>query len=146
MAYQAQWGPKGFLVSAEKIVTFSGFSTSIELNEDSQNDTSGSATTNTTSKKKQTINMSVTYVRAAGTDPREQFYEWEKLVGKAYALYIGGERFGPKYSQLKKVDLSDVQLSNSGTFLMATLSLSFEEHEGNYVPTAKDKLLYKRIG
>lgn len=128
MIYQAQWGPKGFVVSANQIITFTGFSTSIELNEDSQNDTSTSATTNTKSKKKQTINMSVTYVRAAGTDPREQFESWANLVGESHSLYIAGKRFGPQFFQLKKIDLSNVQMSNDGTFLMATLALSFEEN------------------
>lgn len=128
MNYLAQWGPKGFLVSPEKIVTFNGFSTSIELNDDSQNDTSGKAPTNTKGKKKQIINMSITYVRSAGVDPRGQFEEWESLVGKANPLYIGGKRFGPENIQLKKIDLSGLQLANDGTFLTATIAVSFEEY------------------
>lgn len=128
MNYLAQWGPKGFLVSPEKIVTFNGFSTSIELSDDSQNDTSGKAPTNTKGKKKQIINMSITYVRSAGVDPRGQFEEWESLVGKANPLYIGGKRFGPENIQLKKIDLSGLQLANDGTFLTATIAVSFEEY------------------
>lgn len=128
MGYIAQWGPKGFLVSPEKIVTFEGFSTSIEMNDDSQNDTSGKAPTNTTGKKKQVINLSITYVRAAGVDPRAQFEEWAGLVGSASTLYIGEKQFGPRFLQLKKVDLSDLRLSNDGTFLMVTIAVSFEEY------------------
>jgi hypothetical protein len=128
MSYLARWGSKGFLVSPEKIVTFDGLSTSVELKDDSQDDTSGKAPTNTTGKKKQIINLSITYVRAAGVDPRGQFEEWRLLVGKFYGLYIEGKRFGPLYLQLKKVDLSGVRLANDGTFLMATVAVSFEEY------------------
>ena len=127
MGYLAQWGPKGFIISPEKIVTFDGLATSIELEDDSQDDTSGKAPTNTTGKKKQVINMSITYVRAAGVDPRGQFEEWESLVGESNRLYIGGKRFGPSYVKLKKVDLSGVRLANDGKFLMATVAVSFEE-------------------
>ena len=91
MAYQAQWGPKGFLVSPEKIVTFDGFSTSIELNEESGSDTSGTPPTNTTGRKPQSVNLSITYVRAAGVDPRAQFEQWSTLVGLAYPFYISGK-------------------------------------------------------
>lgn len=128
--YLAQWGPKGFIVSPDKIVTFDGFSTSIELSDDSQNDTSGKAPTNTKGKKKQIINMSISYIMAAGVDPRGQFEEWESLVGAAHPLYIGGKLFGPDNVQLKKIDLSGLHLANDGTFLTATIAVSFEE----YVP------------
>lgn len=133
MKYQAQWGPKGFLVSPEKIVTFDGFSTSIELNDDSENDTSGTTPTNAKGIKPQNINLSITYARAAGVDPRAQFEEWSSLVGQKYPFYIAGKRFGPGSLRLKKVDLSDLQLSNDGTFLNCTVAVSFEE----YTPTKK---------
>lgn len=135
MEYQAKWGTKGFLISAEKIVTFDGFSTSVELDESDQN-----------VKKKQTINMSVTYVKAAGTDPRSQFTDWETLVGDTHPLYISGRRFGPPGIQLKKVDLSGVKLSNDGTFLMATIALSFEEHAIPKASDARKNLQYKNYG
>ncbi len=131
MKFQAQWGPKGFLVTPEKIVTFDGFSTSIELNEDSENDTSGTPPTNTKGRKPQSVNLSITYIRAAGVDPRGQFDEWSSLVGKAYPFYISGKRFGPESLRLKKVDLSDLWLSNDGSFLRCTIAVSFDE----YTPT-----------
>lgn len=128
MGYIAQWGPKGFIVSPEKIITFDGFSTSIELNEDSENDTSGKSPTNTKGIKPLTVNLSITYVRAAGVDPRAQFEEWTSLVGQAYPLYIGGKLFGPEYLKLKKIDLSGVRLNHDGIFLSATVAASFDEY------------------
>lgn len=128
MDYLAQWGPKGFLVSPDKIVTFDGFSTSIELNESSEKVTSGKTNTSSKGKKAQGINLSIKYIRAAGVDPRAQFEEWSSLVGQAYPLYIGGELFGPDNIMLKKVDLSGLQLHIDGTFLAATVAVSFEEY------------------
>lgn len=138
MKYQAQWGPKGFLISPEKIVTFDGFSTSIELNDDSGNDTSGTPPTNTTGRKPQNINLSITYIRAAGVDPRAQFEEWTSLVGKAYPFYISGKRFGPEQLQLKKIDLSGLKLSNDGSFLSCTVAVSLEEYTGVKTTTGKN--------
>lgn len=120
MDYQAKWGPKGFIVSPDKIVTFNGFSTSIEMNDENKNDTSG--------RKLQTIKLSINYIRAAGVDPRAQFEEWSSLVGQAYPLYIGGQLFGPDNIMLKKVDLSGLELRNDGTFLAATVAVSFDEY------------------
>jgi hypothetical protein len=126
--YMAKWGPKGFLVSPEKIVTFDGFSTSIALKSDSTNDTSGTAPTNTKGREPQTVSMSINYVRAAGVDPRGQFDEWSSLVGQAYPLYIGDDPFGPEFLMLTKVDLSDLQLAPDGKFISAKIAVSFDEY------------------
>lgn len=126
--YMAQWGPKGFLVSPEKIVTFDGFSTSIALKTDNSEDTSGTSPTNTKGKEKQTVSMSINYIRAAGVDPRAQFEEWGSLVGSAYPLYIGDKQFGPDLLMLTKVDVSDLQLSSKGEFISVKLAVSFDEY------------------
>lgn len=126
--YMAKWGPKGFLVSPEKIVTFDGFSTSISLKNDNANDTSGTAPTNTKGREPQTVSMSINYVRAAGVDPRAQFDEWSSLVGQAYPLYIGDVLFGPDLLMLTKVDLSDLQLTSDGRFISAKVAVSFDEY------------------
>lgn len=128
MGYMAKWGPKGFLVSKSKIVPLLDLKTSLTLKEDSENDTSGTPPTNTRGRDLQPITFSTTYARAAGTDPRAQFAEWEKLLGMYYPLLIGGKRFGPKYLKLKNVDMSNVQMSPTGEFLVATISLTFEEY------------------
>lgn len=132
--YMAKWGPKGFLVSPEKIVTFDGFSTSIALKSDSASDTSGQAPTNTKGREPQTVSMSINYVRAAGVDPRAQFEEWSSLVGQYYPLYIGDTIFGPEYLMLTKVDLSDLQLATNGSFISAKIAVSFDEYT---LPKAK---------
>lgn len=127
MSYMATWGPKGFIVSDQKIAVLQGLSTSLTLKEDSENDTSGTQPTNTRGRELRPISFSVTYMAAAGVDPRAQIEEWESLLGEAYPLMIGGRRFGPPKMKLKQVDSSDIRLTNSGGMICATVSLSFEE-------------------
>ena len=126
--YLATWGPKGFLVSPNMIVPFADFKTSYTLKADSENDTSGTAPTNTRGRELQPMSFSTTYLRAAGTDPQAQIKEWESLLGSAYPLYIRGQRFGPAKMMLTQVDVSNVEFSNSGLFLKATISITLKEY------------------
>lgn len=132
MGYIAQWGPKGFLISPSKIVTLEGLQTSVSLKSDSENDTSGTARTNTRGLQLRPVSFSVTYTRATGTDPRAQLEEWESLVGQSHPLYIGSKRFGPSSLLLKQVTASDYVLSPAGDILSVTISVSMEEEsKGN---------------
>lgn len=128
MGYMARWGPKGFLVSKSKIVPMIDLKTSLTLKEDSENDTSGTPPKNTRGRELQPLTFSTIYTKAAGTDPRAQFAEWEKLLGMYYPLIIGGRRFGPQYLKLKGVEMSNVQITPAGEILMATILLTFEEY------------------
>ena len=127
MSYMARWGPKGFLVSPTKIVTLDDLNTSVSLKSDSENDTSGTSPTNTRGLLLQPVSFSVTYIRAAGTNPRAQLDEWNNLVGQSNPLYIGGKRFGPNSLILKQVDAADFVLSPNGEILSVTISISLEE-------------------
>ena len=128
MEYTALWGPKGFIISPSKIVPLMNLSTSFSVKTDNGNDTSGTATTNTRGRELQSVSLSTLYVRGAGVDPRGQIAEWEAQVGKAYPLYIQGQRFGPSKLMLKSVDVSDILMTNSGKFLQCAVSLKFEEY------------------
>lgn len=130
MSNMAIWGPKGFLISPTKIVTLDNFATTVELKSDSENDTSGKSPTNTRGLLPQVIEFSVTYTRAAGTDPRAQLEEWQSLVGEMYPLYIGDKRFGPAYLILKAVNSEDYVFSAKGDILSVTIRISLEEYTG----------------
>lgn len=137
MEYTAQWGPKGFLVSASKIVPLMGLQTTVAVKSETQNDTSGTAKTNVTGRELQKVSLSTYYMRAAGVDPRAQLEEWEALVGQINTLYIGGKRFGPAQLMLKSVAESEIQTTNDGKFLTAKVDLSFEEYDnGSTTSTA----------
>ena len=128
MNYTALWGPKGFIVSPSKIVPLLGLSTGFAVKADNGNDATSAATTNIKGRELQSISLSTLYVRGAGVDPRGQIAEWEAQVGKAYPLYIEGQRFGPKKLMLKSVNVSDILLTNTGKFLQAAVALNFEEY------------------
>ena len=128
MEYTALWGPKGFIVSPEKIVPLNDLVTSIALKQDNGTDTSGTSPTNTKGKEPQTISLSTTYVKSAGVDPRSQIDEWTAEVGNAYTLYIGGVQFGPSKLKLTKVDVTNILLSPKGTFLSVKVAVTLEEY------------------
>lgn len=128
MEYTALWGPKGFIVSPTKIVPLLDLATSFAVKTDNGNDANGTAATNQRGRELQQVSLSTLYVRGAGVDPRGQIAEWEAVVGKAYPLYIQGQRFGPAKLLLKSVDVSDILLSNTGKFLQCAVSLNFEEY------------------
>lgn len=128
MQYMARWGPKGFLVSPTKIVSFNGFSTSLTLKADSENDTSGTAPTNTRGRELRPISFETVYLAAAGVDPRGQVEEWEAQLGNSYPLYIGEKRFGPAKMTLTGVSTSEVQMTASGAWLSCKIALTLEEY------------------
>ena len=82
--YQCRWGPKGFIISPDKIVPLVGLSTSLTLKADSENDTSGTQPTNTRGRELRPMSFSVPYYAAAGVDPRDQIRQWEAELGNAY--------------------------------------------------------------
>ena len=128
MEYTARWGNKGFCVTPDKIVPFTGFMTDVALKKDNGVDTSGTAPTNTRGRELQTISFSTTYLRSAGVDPRAQLEEWEGEIGKSYPLYIGGERFGPEKMTLINVGATDLKLTPKGVFLAITVNITLEEY------------------
>lgn len=128
MGYQARWGPKGFIISPNKIVPLTGLSTSLTLKADSENDTSGTQPTNTRGRELRPITFSVPYYAAAGVDPRDQIRQWEAELGKAYPFLIEGKKFGADKMKLTNVETSDIQLSNSGKFISCVISITLEEY------------------
>ena len=139
MGYQARWGPKGFIISPNKIVPLTGLSTSLTLKEDSENDTSGTQPTNTRGRELRPITFSVPYYAAAGVDPRDQIRQWEAELGKSYPFLIEGKKFGADKMKLTNVETSDIQLSNSGQFISCVISITLEE----YSEGKKSKLVGK---
>lgn len=128
MEYYARWGPKGFTISSWRLALLEGFTTSLTLKEDSENDTSGTQPTNTRGRELRPITFSVTYLRAAGMDPRDQIDQWEKELGNAYPMIIGGQRFGPEKMKLTGVESSDFLFGPNGEILQVRVSITLEEY------------------
>ena len=127
MSYMAQWGPKGFAVSPSQIVALQNLTTSITLKTDSENDTSGTAPTNTRGLELQPVTFSATYRKATGSNPRVQWEEWKSLVGQKYPLYVGGNLFGPASLILQGISASAIDLSDTGEMTAITIDFTFEE-------------------
>ncbi|MFQ6954357.1 MAG: hypothetical protein ACLRSP_02185 [Flavonifractor plautii] len=128
MVFIARWGPKGFLTSPTKIVPFNGFTTSLTLKSDSENDTSGTAPTNTRGRELRPVSFETIYLAAAGVDPRAQVEEWESLLGQSYPLYIGEKRFGPSKMKLTSVSTSEVQTTATGKWISCKVAMTLEEY------------------
>lgn len=128
MRYTATWGPKGFIISEDKIVSLNDFSTSYALKTDTNEDTSGTPPTNTKGLELQEITLSTTYSAAMGTIPRAQIAEWKAQIGNSYPLYIKGKVFGPPKLQLIKVDVSDVVFLPDGGMFSCTISVTLREY------------------
>lgn len=128
MQYTAQWGPKGFLISPDKIVPFMNLTSSVSVKADAQNDTSGTSKTNTKGRELQPITFSTIYLLSAGVDPRAQVEEWEGLVGESNPLIVGGKRFGPAQLMLESVTSNEILMDNFGNFLQAKVDLTFKEY------------------
>lgn len=127
MGYMASWGPMGFIVSPQKIISLEKFTTSVTLKEDSENDTSGTPPTNTRGRELIPMSFSETCHASAGVDPLARYSLWSSLIGKSYPLLIGGRRIGPSRMKLKNVSMSDTDFTVSGDFIKATISITLEE-------------------
>ena len=128
--YTAQWGSKGFLVSPSKVVPLLNVGTGYARKSDTNEDTSGTPTTNTRGLELQTITLETRYLAGAGVDPRAQMEDWKKQFGQRHPLYINGQLFGPKLLELDSVDFSNILLDNLGRFLQVDVSITLVE----YVP------------
>lgn len=138
MGVMASWGPMTFKISPSGITALSGLTTGYNRKSDTNEDTSGQPTTNTRGLDLQNIQLDVSYIRGLGVDPRSMIDRWKSQFFKKYPLYVGGQRFGPKFLELDSVNVGSVILDNNGDFIQVDLSISLTE----YVPpetTASEK-------
>lgn len=122
----AQWGPKTFEVSTEKIVAFGELSTSLKLKKQTNNDDSGSAPTNVRAYELQPLSFDLPVSDAVGVDVRGEYEEWLTLVGEVYPFYLGGQPFGPDNLQLSAVDLTG-KVDGFGRIRHGVIKLDFSE-------------------
>ena len=126
MGYTARWGPKGFIISASKVVPLEDFKTSYSVKSDTNADTSGTPPTNTQGMELQPLDVSTRYLRALGTDPIGQITEWRAQLGKTWPFLLNGKQFGPKFT-LQSFEVADVMFSPAGEMIGCTIDLHFEE-------------------
>lgn len=129
MAYQAKWGNQGFVIDPTKIIPLTGFSTSYTRKSDTNEDTSGTQTSNTRGMELQPINLETTYFAGAGVDPLKKIEEWKKEFGNKYPLYLNGKQFGPKLLELQSVNFDKFKFDNAGRILQVSVSIKLIEYQ-----------------
>ena len=141
MAVTVQWGPKSFVVSPGQVVPVRDLTTGYSRKSETNNDTSGQPTTNTTGLELQQVKFSTTYMIAAGVDPITEIADWKSHFGKQYPLILNGQQFGPDLMELVSVDFSNLKLDNNGRILSMGEANSFEEFvpQPNSVDQKKDE-------
>lgn len=130
MANMAEWGPKKWGVSPEKVVALQGLSFSFAQVADNNSSTEEKKTTNQRGTELFPLSFTTTLHSGAGVDVREEIESWEKLVTKANYFYLNGKKLGPML-QLRKVAISDLKLDDLGRMRLATLSFEFKEYDAN---------------
>ena len=127
MATMARWNGRSFSVGPKRITPITGFSTSYEMKQDVNDDTSGTAKTNTRGRAPEEPTFSVKYLAAAGASPRTEFEGWRDMVGKKDYLYIGSTRYGEYKFELKSANITEVLFDNQGRTIQAVVTLKFME-------------------
>ena len=129
MAAQAEWN--GFVweigPGCVRPITdlSSNRSVSVERNEDKE----GEPATQTVALDLMTIDLSYTAaIGATGRDPRDEYGEWWRSVGTYAPFYLNGRRYLGDLFLLKSAAPSGILLAPDGSWLSATISLSFEEY------------------
>jgi hypothetical protein len=130
MATMAKWGPKTWAVSSKKVLALEGLSFSFTQVADENTSTEEKKTTNERGTELFPLSISTVLHSGAGVDVRAEIESWKALVTKVNYFYLGGKKLGPKL-QLRKVNVSDVQLDDLGRMRLATLSLEFKEYDAD---------------
>lgn len=129
--FQTTKGTKTWQVSPSRIVDLDGFSTSFELNAESNKAVEGSPLSNQRGLKKKPLSFSSNIVDAAGVNVRSEFESWESWIGLAGIIKIGGKRFGASTKWLlTAVKASNVLIDSSGRWRKMTIGFTFEESDG----------------
>ena len=129
MEYQAKWGSQGFIVDPTKVIPLTGFSTSYSRKSDTNEDTSGTQTSNTRGMELQPVHLETTYFSGAGVDPRARIDEWKQQFGKKYPLYLNGKQFGPNLLELNSVSFDNFKFDNAGRIIQVDVSIDLIEYQ-----------------
>lgn len=111
----AKWGKKKWKITSSKLNPIDEVSYTMGYDADEGK------------KEKRTVKVPYTVYKEFGVNVQKEIDDWYKLLGKSNPLYFGKKRFGPKKLKLISVDVSSVQVSDTGTVRSASFSLSLTE-------------------
>ena len=144
MATIAQWGPKSWVVSPNKVLALQGLRFSYEQTADNNSTTEEEKPTNQRGTELMPLNFSTVLHSGAGVDVRAEIESWDRLVTQVSYFYLGGKRLGPLF-QLRKVDVSVDQIDDTGRIRLATLTFELKEYDAatSSVPVTTSALFVK---
>ena len=127
MAVMAQWGPKTWAVSPQKVMALQGLSFSYSQVAENNASTEEQKPTNERGTDLVPLSFTTTLHSGAGVDVWAEIKSWESLVTKVFYFYLGGKNLGPKF-QLRKVSVGDTKIDDIGRLRLATISFDFKEY------------------
>ena len=127
--YLAMFGPKGFTVSSNKVITFDEFSSNSSLETEKQESKDKKPSTYIKGAGLDTFSVKVRLDRALGVYPMAQIEDWMSIKDKAeaYPFLLNGKPFLNTKWILKSVGISETHIDNTGYMIAATLTLNFVE-------------------
>lgn len=148
--YLAMFGPKGFTVSSNKVITFDEFSSNSSLETEKQESKDKKPSTYIKGAGLDTFSIKVRLDRALGVYPMAQIEDWMSIKDKAeaYPFLLNGKPFLNTKWILKSVGISETHIDNTGYMIAATLTLSFEEfvRAGSAQASKKNKKTTSKSG
>lgn len=123
------FGPKGFTVSQDKIITFDEFQLDSSLEVEKQDNPGSKPSTYIKNPGLDSFNMKVKLDSDFGVHPLNQIEDWMKVkdAKNAYPFLIKGKPLLNTKWLLVSVQLSDTQYDRLGNLMRATLALKFDE-------------------
>jgi hypothetical protein len=125
MSIQASYLGMQWEVSRERVAALSGLTTDVEVK---RVDDSANGKSKITGRELQRLTLDYSVSFETGSNPRAEFEQWQKLIGKYGPLRLGGRRFGPANFQLRSVSMNDGMLDVRGRIRLATISLALVEY------------------
>lgn len=127
--YIATFGPKGFTVSLEKIVSFDELEISSSLNTEKLDNEGKKPSTYIKGSNLDSLNFKVTVDKNFGTTPEIQYKQWIEVLKKQqpWPLLIQGKPLNNTKYLLIKVQPINSKFDNKGNWITTTIYLEFEE-------------------
>lgn len=127
MAVQCEYLGKKFKLSNKMIKALQSVELTTEIDYTEQNTAGGLPQLAIKGYKPQSTNIEYNCTSSAGVNPKDEYEQWKKLIGKASEFYVGSEQFGIDIFTLNGVALRGGKVNLRGDFITGTISLSLTQ-------------------
>ncbi|WP_069997747.1 phage tail protein [Cellulosilyticum sp. I15G10I2] len=141
--YIATFGTKGFVVSADKTITFDDLTFAASLDTEKQDNPGKKPSTYVKNANLDTFSIKIHLDSALGVHPLDQINQWMKILddAKPYPFLLNGKPFLDTKWLLVDVSGTKPNVDIKGNILSADVSLKFDEYvsKGNKKESSKSK-------